>query len=325
MAGSEPRQQQRLIVKKHVEASSMHDVRATATDCVRSPGMPRARATATDHVHSIPKTDGTAKLGVCLSSVPETRTAAMLQVPHMQACNLLPVCAKFLPDIAFVGALWWFLWGSAVDAVLQDAHWQRTINFQQYKEVKESGWNPPSRWASGVEWIRNEGTRLHHYEDRYETRWKTETRWETQFSHYESLCFDHGQCHQQPVYTSQPRTRKVSERVKVGEDPIYQDWFSWEQWKWVDLEPVTSAGNFRKQAEWPEHYLRNTVRSSHFRESSRSEKYNLEFKERLSKKVHTVNVDRNKWQASSEQMNLPFRLTWWTSLSSPRYALLSES
>ena len=134
-----------------------------------------------------------------------------------------------------------------VSGTVVGMRWSRSVEIEEYKTVRESGWSIPS---GGREISRSE--EIHHYNSvisHYET--KTRTYTEQVLDHYEeyvSSYRDLGNGYfeeitsQRPVYRTETRTETYEEPVYV-QVPVYETKYVYDIDKWVHQSYKDTSGN----------------------------------------------------------------------------------
>ena len=150
-----------------------------------------------------------------------------------------------------------------VSGTVVDMKWSRTVEIEEYKTVRESGWSIPS---GGREVSRSE--EIHHYNSvisHYET--KTRTYTEQVLDHYEEYVSgyrDLGNGHfeeitsQRPVYRTETRTETYEEPVYV-QVPVYETKYVYDIEKWVHQTNKRTEGN-DKNPYWSDYECKTNER-----------------------------------------------------------------
>lgn len=158
-----------------------------------------------------------------------------------------------------------------VSGTVMDMEWERSIEIEEYKTVRESDWSIP---PGGRKISQSE--ELHHYDsvlDHYET--KTRTYTEQVLDHYEEYVSgyrDLGNGHfeeitsQRPVYRTETRTETYQEPVYI-QVPVYQTKYVYDIDKWVHQSYKKTSGN-DKAPYWSDYECKAKER-----EGTRSESY----------------------------------------------------
>ncbi len=263
-------------------AASAH---ATEADCPGC-GAPRG-SSPTQQVHDydvddIPR-DGR-----------ERRTAAPLAaVPQKQRS---PWVGRGVL-VALLAALWWFFSPHEVTAVVDAKTWDRTLEVQAYRTLRESDWTVPSggREIRSYRAIREYRQVLDHYETRERTvseQVRTGTR--TYVCGSRDLgngSFEDRTC-TEPEYETRTRTETYQHPV-YRREPVYDTKHDYDIERWVRDTVLAVHGEADEPAEaadpaWPVARLRERQR-----EGARTEKYVLRFRDEDGDSYETaVTLDR---------------------------------
>lgn len=244
----------------------------------------------------------------------------------------------------------WLGFGSYdVTAVLADATWERSITPERSELTNHEGWTPPCtpyqyrNWqcSDDVKWVESQGQRIHHYEPRYEDQWTVEHYTETVrtgeqcrmtqvYSHTDLLQFADGSSEHRPVYKDEEvctptydtvsRTRDVKTSVKVGEDPVYTEYYRWAAYEWHRLTTVIASGRRTERGGdpyWPDVRLGKWERAN-----IRWEQYFLMFQEVGGRKRFTQQVNERHWRDAGVDGRFRLRVSLFGNLQS--YGQLSE-
>lgn len=190
--------------------------------------------------------------------------------PKKQKVNLKNIFVPILSVLVIVAMVWGMVAlfsPREVSGTVIDMGWERSIEIEEYKTVRESDWSipPGGRKVSESQEIRSYQQVLDHYE--------TETYTEEEFSHYETYVSgyrDLGNGHfeeitsQRPVYKTVTKTRQVPVYISV---PIYDTKYTYDIEKWVHQSyKKTSAHD--KTPYWSDYECKDKER-----EGTRSESY----------------------------------------------------
>ncbi len=127
-----------------------------------------------------------------------------------------------------------------VEARVVGFSWERTVTIEVYKTVHESGWSHPVDAYN----IRSE-RKVRHHEPIYEERVVT--------VHHSRTCSrDLGNGAVETYDCSYDTTE--TERVKVGEKPVYDTWYEYDVDRWVYERTERASGNDRNP-HWPNYTL----------------------------------------------------------------------
>jgi RNA polymerase subunit RPABC4/transcription elongation factor Spt4 len=161
------------------------------------------------------------------------------------AINWMKIAVLAIIILAIAGLVYIF-WPRQFNATLTNTRWETTQNIQEHQYNQYSGWDYPSN-AINVSSV----PKIHHYVN-------VETG-------EQEVCEDVPDCDTVQVYdytvqevnddgtyTEYDVTRdettcntvEVCEMVTFyREDPVYQDWYTYYVWEWVNIEPCTQTGN----------------------------------------------------------------------------------
>lgn len=182
-------------------------------------------------------------------------------------------------------------WPKNVTAVVQDKNWDRSIDVEVYKTVKESDWSVP---AGGREYDHKQ--EIHHYNhvvDHYESVDVQKSRevLDGYDSHTEYSDNGDGTFTSHTVQTPRYRTEYYTEteqRPVYRDDPIYQTKYYYEIERWVVHHTVDTDG----KADEP--YWGEVVLEDGQREGSRREKYQVSFETKKGK-VYEKEFSLEEW------------------------------
>ena len=196
--------------------------------------------------------------------------------PQKKKFNLKKVLTPILSVLLIVAMVWGMValfTPREVSGTVMDMEWERSIEIEEYKTVRESDWSipPGGREVSRSEEIRSYQQVLDHYE--------TETYTEEEFSHYETYVSgykDLGNGHfeeitsQRPVYKTVTKTREVPVYISV---PIYDTKYTYDIEKWVHQSYKKTSAN-DKDPYWSDYECKDKER-----EGTRSETYTITVKD----------------------------------------------
>lgn len=160
-----------------------------------------------------------------------------------------------------------------VSGTVMEMEWSRSIEIEEYKTVRESGWSIPSGGRKV-----SQSEEIHHYDqvlDHYET--KTRTHTEQVLDHYEEYVSgyrDLGNGHfeeitsQRPVYRTETRIETYQEPV-YKQVPVYRTKYVYDIDKWVHKSYEKTSGT-NKAPYWSEYKCQDKER-----EGTRSETYSI--------------------------------------------------
>lgn len=194
--------------------------------------------------------------------------------PKKKKVNLQNIFVPILSVLVIVAMVWGMVAlfsPREVSGTVIDMGWERSIEIEEYKTVRESDWSipPGGRKVSQSE-------ELHHYDsvlDHYET--KTRTYTEQVLDHYEEYVSgyrDLGNGHfeeitsQRPVYRTETRTETYQEPVYI-QVPVYQTKYVYDIDKWVHQSYKKTSGH-DNAPYWSDYECKDKER-----EGTRSESY----------------------------------------------------
>jgi len=141
--------------------------------------------------------------------------------------------------------LWWILSPITQLAHVKAVQWNRELKLQQYIEVLSEGWILPTnaRFVSQEYRISGYNSRISGYETKCTDR--QEASHYSEYSHTITECSTDGNCKDTDIYTQKTDYQTIQdckEEPIVEQDPIYDLWYSFWQWKWVDIQSLTTQG-----------------------------------------------------------------------------------
>ncbi len=162
---------------------------------------------------------------------------------------------------------------------ITDMAWERSIDIEIYKTVRESDWSIPSggRLAYSQREIRSYAQVLDHYETRYEQRseqYISGYRTHTEYVDLGNGYFD-TRTYQEPEYSTRYYTVQVQEPVYRSE-PVYDTKYYYDIERWVYERTVRSSGDVNPY--WPKENLKSNERSSTKHENYTVTGYNIKDK-----------------------------------------------
>lgn len=174
----------------------------------------------------------------------------------------------FVIGIIFIGILALF-YPKYVDATVSEKSWEREIEIEEYRTVKENGWSIPSggRLLYSQSEIRSYETVLDHYET------KTRTVTEQVFDGYDTNTYytDNGNgtftehTSQTPRYRTETKLETYEEPV-YKQVPVYDTKYYYEIERWIYDRTETSAAT-DENPYWAEYVLDDNERVSDKKES----------------------------------------------------------
>lgn len=189
-----------------------------------------------------------------------------------------------------------------VTGIIQDFEWSRSIEIQEYKTIRESGWSVPD--GGRLQYTKRE---IHHYDkvlDHYET--KTRTYTVSVLDHYDThtsytnngngTFTEHS--YQTPVYRSETRTETYQDPV-YRNDPVYATKYYYDIERWVHKTNVKTSGNDHSPY-WGEYEF-----AKNEREGQRASSYVIVvIDEKQNIKEYTVDYDLWKTFTKHETVHL---------------------
>lgn len=218
--------------------------------------------------------------------------------------NFLDFCASNIQTILFsllgIGLFGLLVWGLVClftpkedTLTVYQMSWERNIDIQEERTVKENDWNVPSGGR-----VYKTQSEIHHYEsviDHYETVTETKTRQiVTGYEDYVSGYRDLGNGYfeeiisSRPVYGTETYTETRQEPV-YRQDPVYQTKYYYEIEKWFSYRDVKTSGN-DKEPYWGEVVLQKKEREGH-----RSENYYI-LATNLEEEQKQYAINFNEWE-----------------------------
>ncbi|HEX8391076.1 MAG TPA: hypothetical protein VF665_01865 [Longimicrobium sp.] len=194
--------------------------------------------------------------------------------------------------VALVAGVMWCNGSKKVEATVAAADWERAVEVQDYRTVREEDWSVPQGGRQQRSWraIRDYRQVLDHYENR--TRQVSE-RVQTGTRTYTCGSRDLGNGHfedrtcTEPEYTTKYRTESYQEPI-YRQEPIYDTKFAYEIERWLPNDTVWARGNAAREPSWPAVKLDDKER-----EGARIEKYVLHFRDKDGKTYQVeVPLDR---------------------------------
>lgn len=201
----------------------------------------------------------------------------------------LKIGAASLLAIALIVGIVMLFTPREVSGTVVDMRWSRSVEIEEYKTVRESGWSIP---PGGREISRSE--EIHHYNSvisHYET--KTRTYTEQVLDHYEeyvSSYRDLGNGYfeeitsQRPVYRTETRTETYEEPVYV-QVPVYETKYVYDIDKWDHQSYKDTSGN-DKSPYWSD--------------------YECKSNERIGSKIEVFSVSVELSNSDTETYSLPY-------------------
>lgn len=179
-----------------------------------------------------------------------------------------------------------------VSGTVTEMEWSRSVEIEEYKTVRESGWSIPSGGRKV-----SQSEEIHHYNqvlDHYET--KTRTYTEQVLDHYEEYVSgyrDLGNGHfeeitsRRPVYRTETRTETYQEPV-YKQVPVYQTKYVYDIDKWIHKSYENTAGT-DKAPYWSEYKCKDKERYG-----TRSETYSITVRNE-DNKVKRYTLEFEQW------------------------------
>lgn len=181
--------------------------------------------------------------------------------------------------VALVAGVMWCNGSREVEATVAAANWERAVEVQDYRTVREEDWSVPQGGREQRSWraIRNYRQVLDHYENR--TRQVSE-RVQSGTRTYTCGSRDLGNGHfedrtcTEPQYTTHYRTESYQEPI-YRREPIYDTRHAYEIERWLPNDTVWARGDAARDPAWPAVTLDDKER-----EGARLEKYVLHFRDK---------------------------------------------
>ena len=182
---------------------------------------------------------------------------------------------------------------STIEVPIKEVHWERTILYQEYKQVEEEGWSIPS----GGEKVKS--FRALHHTDRKIIRYKTKTRTVKEAAGSERyVCGkkDLGNGYFQDVYCDRTiyRDRQETYEAPVYKDiPVYKTKYLFKIYRWKPYKKYETRGS-TKEVAWKEipDFVKNNTQK--YKELSRKEIYYFMIHDHKKQK-HWYKTDYQYW------------------------------
>lgn len=192
---------------------------------------------------------------------------------------------------AVVGMLIFIFYPRKRDVEITGHSWMREINIENYREVKEQGWELPHT-ARLIRSFRD----IHHYDkvfSHYVTRTRT-VQVPNGTERYKCGTRDLGNGHFEDKYCTRTiyttKTENYQEAV-YRDEPVYRTKYEYYIFRWIIDHKETAQGN-TKEVAWPKINLKNT---KEWREGERNEKYIVYYKNSKGK-AFEENIPFSRWQ-----------------------------
>ena len=215
---------------------------------------------------------------------------------HLNLGKAMKIGVVALLVVALIAGMVMLFTPREVTGTIVDMKWSRSVEIEEYKTVRESGWSVPSGGRE-VSWSEE----IHHYNSvisHYET--KTRTYTEQVLDHYEEYVSgyrDLGNGYfeeitsQRPVYRTETRTETYEEPVYV-QVPVYETKYVYDIEKWVHQTNKRTEGN-DKNPYWSDYKCKANERIG-----SKTETYIVVVKDNDEKiKEYTLKFD--EWNSLS--------------------------
>lgn len=157
-----------------------------------------------------------------------------------------------------------------LDVTVSEVYWSKTVGVDRYQKLERDGWSPDP----GAVEVRNEGTRIHHYN--HVLVGSHREPYEEEYKCGENCTIEKGTCTTTPrncksnkngfasctggdrvcspdTKTCSPKIckRQASRKVDDYEDqPEYRPYYSWRVWDWAPNRDVSSSG-LNTITHWP--------------------------------------------------------------------------
>ena len=153
--------------------------------------------------------------------------------------------------LAIIGLLGYLLWPHDTIVTVAGLSWERTIEIEQRRPVKEDGWSLPA----GATLIRKYRD-IHHYDkvlDHYENRTKM-VKVKVGEERYVCGKKDLGNGYFEDKYCTRPKYEQRKEEVRepvYRKEPVYKTKYEYTVFKWLK-DHTNKADGKQKPARWPE-------------------------------------------------------------------------
>lgn len=183
---------------------------------------------------------------------------------------------------------------TATTATVTGISWERSINVQELRNVREEGWSLPS----GANLI-SSYEKLYGYEqvvDHYVTKYRSEPK-QVEDGTEDYICgkIDKGNGYFADKYCERPKYKTVYVDVPYN-DPVYKDvpinkmYYEYTIDRWVSVGRETASGSGHS-AHWP-----SVATGSNVRTSGAQETYWVSFKDNDTGKTHTKTYSYEDWE-----------------------------
>ncbi|HWK90536.1 MAG TPA: hypothetical protein VNP72_11175 [Longimicrobium sp.] len=185
---------------------------------------------------------------------------------------------RWVAIAAAVGGMVWWNQPKDVEAVVAGREWERAVEVQEYRTVREEGWDVPTggRRLRSFRAVRDYRRVLDHYETRtrqVSDRVQVGTRSYTCGSRdLGNGNFEDRTC-TEPEYETRYRTETYEEPV-YRREPIYDTRYAYEIERWLPDDTARAAGQGAREPAWPEVKF-----GAKEREGARIERYVLELED----------------------------------------------
>lgn len=193
--------------------------------------------------------------------------------------------------LAITATLIFIFYPRKKDVEITGHSWIRQINIENYREVKEQGWEIPQT-AKLIRSFRD----VHHYDkvfSHYVTRTRT-VKVPNGTEKYKCGTRDLGNGHFEDKYCTRTiyttKTENYQEAV-YKDEPVYRTKYEYYIFRWIIDHKETSEGK-NKELFWPKITLKNT---KEWREGERTEKYTIYYKNNH-QKTFQEDIPLNRWQ-----------------------------
>ena len=197
--------------------------------------------------------------------------------------------------LAMVGAGIYLIIPKNVTLHVTQISWERSIDIQEYKTVRENDWYIPAggRLVYSQSEIRRYEQVLDHYETRYETRYETYISGYTSHTNYIDL--GNGYYDTETVDVPEYSTRSYTEPVEYPvyrSEPVYDTKYYYDIERWVYTRTSRSSG-IDKNPYWPKTNLSTNERESTKHQNYVVTGYNVK-DEKQKSRSYSINYDL--WQ-----------------------------
>lgn len=176
--------------------------------------------------------------------------------------------------VAVIGGIVWWNGPVETSATVASKNWERAIEVQEYRTVREEDWSVPSggREQRSFRAVREHRQVLDHYEtktrevsERVQTGTRTYTCGQRDLG---NGYFEDVTC-TEPEYTTNYRTETYQDPV-YRQEPVYATKYAYEIERWIPDDTVWARGDAARQPAWPAPQIGRNMR-----EGARIQRYVL--------------------------------------------------